>query len=158
MLLSDFISKEPANPSLALERAWEERIAQDLAKRTLDVLVATALLAALSPVLLLVGLLIKLDSEGPIIFRQIRVGKGGCLFEMWKLRSFCVDAEKKQEQLETKNEMNGGVIFKMKNDPRLTYIGRYIRKMSIDEVPQLWNVLKGDMSMVGPRPPLPREV
>ena len=130
----------------------------NIKKRILDVAVATGLLIVLSPLLALIGMLIKCDSPGPALFRQTRVGMGGRLFGMWKLRTFCVDAEKQQAELENMNEMHGGIIFKIKNDPRLTRMGRYIRKASIDEIPQLWNVLTGEMSMVGPRPPLPHEV
>jgi lipopolysaccharide/colanic/teichoic acid biosynthesis glycosyltransferase len=104
------------------------------------------------------ALLIKLEDRGPLFFKQTRVGRGGRHFGMWKFRSMVVNADKIKDQLLAKNEMQGGVTFKMKNDPRVTRTGRYIRKYSVDELPQFWNVLAGDMSLVGPRPPVPREV
>jgi len=128
------------------------------AKRILDIVVSATVLVLLSPLFLIVALWIRLDSKGPIFFSQIRVGKGGQKFTMWKFRSMYVDAEKRKAALMNENEMRGGVLFKMKNDPRITPIGNFIRKFSIDELPQLWNVLIGDMSLVGPRPPLPNEV
>ena len=127
-------------------------------KRLLDIVGSIALMIALSPVFLLVMALIRLESPGPVFFRQLRVGRHGRTFAMYKLRSMYVDAEQRLAALKAQNEMTGGVIFKMKDDPRVTRVGRYIRKGSIDELPQLWNVLKGDMSLVGPRPPIPAEV
>jgi lipopolysaccharide/colanic/teichoic acid biosynthesis glycosyltransferase len=156
--MNHFMTKSPNEIFYPLSQTMPEKSVHNVPKRMLDVIVAIGLTIILSPLLLIIGVLIKLDSAGPVIFKQTRVGKDGRLFEMWKLRSFCVDAEEQREKLETKNEMEGGVIFKMRNDPRLTRIGRYIRKASIDEIPQLWNVLTGEMSMVGPRPPLPGEV
>ena len=133
---------------------WDENIA----KRLFDIVVSATTLFLLSPLFLLVALLIRLDSKGPIFFSQNRVGKEGQKFRFWKFRSMDVDAEKHKTALMKLNQMSGGVIFKMENDPRITRVGRFIRKLSIDELPQLWNVLKGDMSLVGPRPPLPDEV
>ena len=127
-------------------------------KRVLDIIVAAAALLFGSPVFLVTALLIKIEDGGPIFFRQQRVGYRGRLFGMWKLRSMSANAEEIKKQLEARNEMQGGVIFKMKDDPRITRVGRVIRKFSIDELPQLWNVLIGDMSLVGPRPPVPKEV
>lgn len=129
-----------------------------LVKRLLDVLVSGVLLVILLPFFLLLALMIRLESPGPILFRQTRVGRWGELFTMWKFRSMYADAEARKAELLKQNEMQGGVIFKMRDDPRVTRIGRIIRKTSIDELPQLWNVLKGDMSLVGPRPPVPSEV
>lgn len=97
------------------------------------------------------------DPSGPVFFSQNRVGKNGQIFKMYKFRSMCVDAEQKLNDLLKHNEIEGA-MFKMKDDPRVTKIGKFIRKTSIDELPQFWNVLKGDMSLVGPRPPLTREV
>lgn len=128
------------------------------AKRLFDMVVSATILFFLSPLFLLVILLIRLDSKGPIFFTQTRTGKQSRLFKMWKFRSMYVDAEERKAELMKKNEMQGGVLFKMKNDPRITPVGRFLRKFSIDELPQLWNVLCGDMSLVGPRPPLPIEV
>jgi len=127
-------------------------------KRALDIFGAIIGLVILSVLFLIVAILIKLeDPKGPIFFSQIRVGKNGKEFKMYKFRSMVTDAEAKLEKLLKYNEVEGA-MFKMKNDPRVTNIGRIIRKTSIDELPQLFNVLKGDMSLVGPRPPLPREV
>ena len=127
-------------------------------KRNLDIAIAGSALLALSPLLLATITLIKLESPGAAFFSQIRVGKNGKTFTMWKFRSMYVDAEARKAELERDNEMSGGVLFKMKNDPRITRIGRFIRKFSIDELPQIWNVLCGDMSIVGPRPAIPNEV
>ncbi len=139
--------------------AWRSVVAGAVIfKRLLDILGAAVLLVLLSPLFLLIILLVKLDSPGPVFFKQTRVGKWGRLFFMWKFRSMYIDAEERKRELERLNEMKGGVIFKMKDDPRVTRVGRFIRKASIDELPQLWNVLKGDMSLVGPRPPVPKEV
>ena len=127
------------------------------AKRTLDILIAVSALVLLSWLFVIVAVLIKMTSRGPVIFKQIRVGKGGMKFMCYKFRSMCADAENKKQSLLHLNEVSGPV-FKIKNDPRITPIGHFIRKCSIDELPQLWNVLKGEMSIVGPRPPLPHEV
>jgi lipopolysaccharide/colanic/teichoic acid biosynthesis glycosyltransferase len=129
-----------------------------LVKRLLDIAVCAVLLVVLLPALLLVALAIRLELPGPILFRQTRVGRWGRLFTMWKLRSMFIDAEARKAQLMAADEMAGGVTFKMKNDPRITRVGRIIRKTSIDELPQLWNVLRGEMSLVGPRLPVPSEV
>ncbi len=126
-------------------------------KRAIDIAASGLLLIILSPVLLTVALLVRKDG-GPVFFRQIRVGLRGKEFGMLKFRSMCVDAEAKLKELMALNEKKDGVTFKMKNDPRITPIGRFIRKTSMDELPQMINVLKGEMSLVGPRPPLPREV
>lgn len=105
-----------------------------------------------------IALLIKLeDSKGPVFFKQIRCGKNGTPFTMYKFRSMATDAEARWEALQDQNEVSG-LMFKIAEDPRVTRVGRWIRKTSIDELPQLWNVVKGDMSLIGPRPPLPREV
>jgi lipopolysaccharide/colanic/teichoic acid biosynthesis glycosyltransferase len=111
----------------------------------------------LAPVFGATALLIKLEDRGPIFYGQDRVGKWGRVFRMYKFRSMVVGADKMKDNLLENNE-SGGVIFKIKRDPRSTRVGRIIRKLSIDELPQLYNVLKGDMSLVGPRPPVPREV
>ncbi len=126
-------------------------------KRLLDILIALSTLIFLSPVLLVIASLIKLTSKGPVFYTQTRVGKGGANFEMIKFRSMVVNASKMKRDLIEANEMDGPV-FKMKNDPRITGIGRFMRKHSIDELPQIINILKGEMSVVGPRPPLPIEV
>ena len=127
-------------------------------KRFMDIVLAVISLIAASPVFLLTAFLVKVTSPGPIIFSQIRVGKYGRHFKFYKFRSMYIDAEARKAELLKHNESGDGVIFKMKRDPRITPIGRFIRKFSIDELPQLFNVLLGDMSLVGPRPPLPSEV
>ncbi|OZV94844.1 multidrug MFS transporter [Heyndrickxia coagulans] len=115
-------------------------------------------LVCFSWLFLIVAVLIKLeDPKGPVFFKQVRTGKNGKEFYMYKFRSMVMNAEEKLKDLLELNEVSGA-MFKMKEDPRVTKIGRFIRKTSIDELPQLWNVLMGDMSLVGPRPPLPREV
>lgn len=129
-------------------------------KRLLDIaLSGTALLLA-SPLFLLVGAAIRWDSPGPVFFRQVRVGKGGRLFLLWKFRTMFVDAEQRMEQLleDSAEFISDGVRFKMKHDPRITRVGKLLRMTSMDELPQLWNVLRGEMSLVGPRPPIPKEV
>jgi exopolysaccharide biosynthesis polyprenyl glycosylphosphotransferase len=127
-------------------------------KRLIDIIGSVALLIALSPLFALLALLIRMDSPGPVLFKQTRIGKWANPFQMYKFRSMYVDAEARKVALGASNEMKGGVIFKMKHDPRITRVGGCIRKASIDELPQLWNVFRGDMSLVGPRPPVPSEV
>ncbi len=130
---------------------------QSLAKRGFDMIIASLALMSLSPLMLMTALAIRLESEGPILFNQIRIGKDGKPFQFWKFRSMYIDAEDRKKALMESNEMQGGVLFKMRKDPRITRVGRIIRKTSIDELPQLWNVITGDMSLVGPRPCLPGE-
>jgi exopolysaccharide biosynthesis polyprenyl glycosylphosphotransferase len=125
-------------------------------KRAFDVAVAGLVLLLTLPIMLITAAAIKLDSRGPVVFKQLRVGKDGELFEMLKLRSMCTGAEAMQAELAGRNERSGP-LFKVSNDPRVTRVGRFIRKTSIDELPQLWNVIRGDMSVVGPRPALPAE-
>lgn len=129
-----------------------------LVKRFLDIGVSAAAILLLLPLFLVVGILIRIESPGPALFKQTRVGRWGRLFTIWKFRSMYADAEQRKAELMARNEMDGGVLFKIKDDPRVTKVGRFIRKTSIDELPQLWNVLVGDMSLVGPRPPVPSEV
>lgn len=126
-------------------------------KRAIDMIGSIAGIIILSPIFIAAAIAIKLDTKGPVLFIQYRVGKDGKLFKMLKFRSMCSDAEQRLQSLKSRNEMSGP-IFKMRNDPRITRVGRFIRKTSIDELPQLLNVLKGDMSLVGPRPNLPCEV
>lgn len=126
-------------------------------KRVLDVTVALVAIVLTAPIMLVTAILIKLESPGPVIFKQVRVGKDGEHFYCYKFRSMYVDAEQRLRELQAQNEADGPV-FKMKRDPRVTRVGRVIRKLSIDELPQLFNVLKGEMSLVGPRPALPSEV
>lgn len=127
-------------------------------KRILDILGSFFGLLLLAPLFLIIAILMKKEEpDGPIFFSQTRVGKNEEHFKMFKFRSMCVDAEERLADLLVHNEVDGA-MFKIKDDPRVTRIGKFIRKTSIDELPQLWNVLKGEMSLVGPRPPLIREV
>ncbi|HZU06901.1 MAG TPA: undecaprenyl-phosphate glucose phosphotransferase [Chloroflexota bacterium] len=126
-------------------------------KRAMDVVIASIGLTLFAPLWLLIALAIRLDSPGPVLFRQERVGRGGTRFYLLKFRSMRQDADRIVQELLAYNEATGP-LFKMRNDPRLTRVGRVLRRWSLDEWPQLWNVLKGEMSLVGPRPPLPREV
>lgn len=128
-----------------------------VAKRIVDVIASLLGICLLLPVAIIVAILIRLDSKGNVVFSQKRIGLNGKTFNMYKFRSMVVNAEELKEKLKKQNEMSGP-MFKMKDDPRVTKIGKFIRKTSIDELPQLMNVLKGDMSLVGPRPSLPKEV
>ena len=139
--------------------AWDITIGGSLIfKRFMDIVMTVVCVILGSPVFLLTAILVKVTSPGPIIFSQVRVGKYGRHFKFYKFRSMYIDAEARKAELLKHNESGDGVIFKMKHDPRITPVGRFIRKFSIDELPQLFNVLLGDMSLVGPRPPLPQEV
>ena len=139
------------------EQAQNQRYVYRFFKRMLDIVASVIGLIVLSPVFLIVSLAIKAEDRGPIFYSQVRLGKGQRPFKMWKFRSMVVDADKKLEKLLEQNEVEGA-MFKMKEDPRITNVGRFTRKHSLDELPQLWNVLIGEMSLVGPRPPLEREV
>ncbi len=139
--------------------AWSVVVASALfLKRVFDIVFSLCALIFLSPLFLLVALLIKLEDGGPVFLRQIRVGRHGHEFKMFKFRSMIVNAEAKLAELLSQNQHTTGVTFKIKRDPRITRIGKWLRKFSIDEFPQFYNVLRGDMSIVGPRPCLPREV
>lgn len=127
-------------------------------KRAVDVAVSGLGLVLLAPLLLAIGLAVRLTSPGPAIFRQVRVGRFGRHFGFFKFRSMYIDAEARKAALLARNESKAGVILKMRRDPRVTPLGRVLRRLSLDELPQLFNVLLGDMSLVGPRPPLPSEV
>lgn len=140
---------------MAYRRLWIRF--QYVLKRLLDLTVIMAALPAVLPVALVTALAIRLDSSGPIVFRQTRVGRGGNHFTCLKFRSMYTNAEERKLELLAQNEADGPV-FKMQDDPRVTRVGKFIRRTSIDELPQLLNVLRGEMSLVGPRPPLPQEV
>lgn len=127
------------------------------AKRTFDIGIASLALLALSPIVITSMLLVKFTDRGPMLFKQDRVGRDGDLFRMIKIRTMCVDAEARLAALRDQNETTG-ILFKVKDDPRITKVGKWLRKLSIDELPQLINVIKGEMSLVGPRPALPSEV
>lgn len=126
--------------------------AQSVVKRAMDIAGALGGLILLSPLLVMVGVLIRLESRGPVLFRQSRTGLRGRVFSCWKFRTMVPDAEQRLRELEARNESAGGVLFKIKDDPRVTPVGRILRRTSLDELPQLWNVLVGEMSLVGPRP------
>lgn len=142
-------------PLLTFSAAPHDEIRLTL-KRLLDVAFAAAALVGLAPFMLLVSLLIRATSPGPVIFRQVRCGLNGRRFTLYKFRSMCENAEELKPALEHLNRKQ--TAFKIPDDPRITPVGRYLRRFSIDEWPQLWNILKGDMSVVGPRPPVPEEV
>lgn len=126
-------------------------------KRLIDVIVSFIGLIVLSPLLAIISIIVALDSKGPVMFAQNRVGENGKIFTMYKYRTMHIDAGERQEEVNRTNELNGP-IFKMKDDPRITNAGRYLRKITVDEFPQLWNVLKGEMTLVGPRPMLIEQV
>ena len=126
-------------------------------KRAVDVLVAVVALVVSAPIMLLLAILIRIESRGPVFYRSTRIGRGGRPFTFYKLRSMVKDADRNLHQVAHMNEADGPV-FKIERDPRITRMGRFLRSTSIDEVPQFFNVLTGDMSLVGPRPPIPREV
>ncbi|MCM3409923.1 sugar transferase [Metabacillus litoralis] len=158
--MSDLVNNEQISSSNkeVINEIDKPRILYHFSKRALDIFGAVFGIILLSILLAIIALLIKVeDPKGPVFFTQKRVGKEGKHFNMYKFRSMVTDAEAKLEELLKYNEVEGA-MFKMKEDPRITKVGRFIRKTSIDELPQLFNVLKGDMSLVGPRPPLPREV
>jgi exopolysaccharide biosynthesis polyprenyl glycosylphosphotransferase len=131
--------------------------AQLAAKRMLDVCISLVILALSAPVIVLVALAIKMTSPGSVLFKQQRIGLNGRIFTLYKFRTMIADAHERLGEVSHLNEMSGPV-FKVKADPRVTWVGRILRRFSLDELPQLWNVLKGDMSLVGPRPPIPEEV
>ncbi|NTU93329.1 MAG: sugar transferase [Chlorobiaceae bacterium] len=152
------------NPNARFGRAlkvslWEFTVAVSyILKRLLDITVSISAIIALSPLFILTAIAIWIENPGPLLFVQARVGRNGRHFKFYKFRSMVVNAEQIKKELEAQNESAAGVIFKMKKDPRITRVGSVIRKFSIDELPQLFNVLIGDMSLVGPRPPIPSEV
>ena len=135
----------------------EHREVYEFLKRTVDIICSLIGLIVLIPILVIVAIFIRIESKGSIIFTQDRVGKDGIVFKMYKFRSMVDNAEELKEKLCDKNERIGP-MFKIKNDPRITNVGRFIRKTSVDELPQLLNILKGEMTIVGPRPSLPDEV
>lgn len=130
----------------------------EIVKRAIDIMLAGIALLLLIPIFIPLAIVIKLDSAGPVLFGQARIGKSGKPFKCWKFRSMVSDAEQKKRSLSKCNEVIDGPTFKIRKDPRITNIGSWIRKASVDELPQLWNVFIGDMTLVGPRPPVPQEV
>jgi lipopolysaccharide/colanic/teichoic acid biosynthesis glycosyltransferase len=141
------------HPSLPMRTEWlSDYSPRFLIKRFVDLAGALVGLTLLTPVMLVIALLIRLDSRGPVLFRQLRRGHRGRLFRMLKFRTMTVDAEQQLDSLEHSNESAGGVLFKLRDDPRITRVGSFLRRYSLDELPQLINVLWGEMSLVGPRP------
>lgn len=158
-LIKSFERRQRGRTVLLKIALWEITLSLSYGiKRLFDIWAALAAITLLSPIFIITGLIIYLSDRGPLIYSQIRVGKNGRHFKFYKFRSMVVNADRLKDELLKQNESLEGVIFKMKRDPRVTPVGRFIRKFSIDELPQLFNVLRGDMSLVGPRPPLPREV
>ncbi len=151
-----YLDRLGAAPLLTFSAAPHDEL-RLFVKRLTDIVIAVAAMLVLSPLLLLLGLLVRLTSPGPVLFRQIRCGLNGRRFTFYKFRSMCENAEAMKESINHLNERSE-VVFKIRNDPRLTPVGKWLRKFSLDELPQLWNVLRGDMSIVGPRPPVPEEV
>ena len=155
------IMKEKKKDNEAIKIKYAEKKATGkgyfFVKRVFDIVSSLCAMIVLSPVFIITALAIKIEDRGPVVFSQDRVGKDGKTFKMYKFRSMYTDAEDRLEELEDQNEADGPV-FKIKDDPRITRVGHFIRKYSIDELMQLVNVFKGDMSVVGPRPALPREV
>lgn len=148
------VSKGNGTPLLA---GSERSSLYDFWKRVFDIAVSLVVLVLLLPVIPLIAIMIKLDSRGPVFFKQNRVGKKGKVFEFYKFRSMYAEAEHRKKEIEALNEQEGPV-FKVRADPRITTVGRFLRRSSLDEIPQIFNVLKGDMSIVGPRPQMPSEV
>jgi exopolysaccharide biosynthesis polyprenyl glycosylphosphotransferase len=157
LLASRVTVQSVAGIPLLYVRRTGMNLLQKVLKRTTDLIVGGLGLLVLSPVLLAIGLRIRTDSEGPMFFTQVRVGQDGKLFRVWKFRTMFEDAELRRTELEHLSE-GPGLLFKLREDPRVTKVGGFLRRYSLDELPQLWNVLKGDMSLVGPRPALPSEV
>ncbi|OAA94190.1 sugar transferase [Clostridium coskatii] len=151
------LQSRPMEVTVENMEKYEKSTAYYFVKRSMDLILSFIGIIAFSPMMLMVAIAIKLDSRGPVIFSQMRVGMNGKPFKMYKFRSMVDDAEELLDNLRGKNEMTGP-MFKIKKDPRITRVGKFIRRTSIDELPQLFNVIKGDMSLVGPRPNLPHEV
>ena len=159
--MQNVMEKEtPVTSVVAEEKVYvrpPEKPVYDICKRIFDIIMCSFALIVLSPLFLVIAVLIKLEDGGNIIYSSTRLTKNGREFQMYKFRSMKMDADKHLDELMDQNEMNGPV-FKIAKDPRITKIGNFIRKTSIDELPQLLNIIKGDMTIIGPRPPLPREV
>lgn len=155
-----FLGRSLLNLHLQQQRLRAEWLTHGsaLLKRTLDIVASFVCLVVLSPLFGLIALAVWLEDGGSVFFAQTRVGKHGRHFKMYKIRSMCLDAEQRLKELLERNQHKEGVTFKIKDDPRITKAGKWLRKFSLDELPQLYNVLIGDMSLVGPRPPVPREV
>jgi lipopolysaccharide/colanic/teichoic acid biosynthesis glycosyltransferase len=155
--VSGSVSQEPASPGTRTRALHTRGVRREAVKRTLDLSLALLGITVVLPLLALVGLAIKLSDGGPVLFKQTRVGRGGRLFTMYKLRTMVVDAEQRLAALATCNE-SAAPLCRRTHDPRVTALGRVLRRLSLDELPQLLNVLNGTMSLVGPRPHLAAEV
>ncbi len=142
----------PGVPHVHADRKRAFRLLALRVKRAIDLVGAVAGLIVLIPIMAFVAVLIRLDSRGPVLFRQPRLGQRGRLFWLYKFRTMRPDAEERLRELEARNESARGVLFKLRDDPRVTRLGRFLRRTNFDELPQLWNVLRGEMSLVGPRP------
>ena len=160
LLVKELASRTRGNRRRSLRLlAWKVTVKASYAtKRLMDIVLSAVGMLLLSPVYLAIAVAVKLSSPGPVFFVQTRVGRYGRYFKFYKFRSMRQDAESQKAALMARNESKDGVIFKMKDDPRITKVGRFLRRTSLDELPQLWNVFIGDMSLVGPRPPVPSEV
>lgn len=159
---SEYIDKQTLTCNLGesienFHQEIDDKPIQQTIKRLMDIVLSLTAIILTSPILLLVAIAIKMDSKGPILFNQERIGHKQKLFNMYKFRSMVIDAEERFEEVKELNATNH-IMFKSSEDPRITKVGRIIRKYSLDELPQLFNILKGDMTLVGPRPPLPREL
>src|ERR1051325_1893854 len=139
-------------------RAYWLAVGPDALKRLLDIICSLALILLFAPLMLVIAIAVKLEDGGPVFFSQTRIGRFGREFRMYKIRSMCLDAEQRLKELLEQNRHKEGVTFKIEDDPRITRVGKWLRKFSLDELPQFWNVFIGQMSLVGPRPPVPREV
>lgn len=159
-LMMELASRTHGNKRRSLRlMAWKATVHSSYAlKRFIDIFASGLGMLILSPLFAGIAIAVKISSPGPVIFSQTRVGRYGRHFEFYKFRSMRQDAEVQKAALLAQNESKDGVIFKMKDDPRITKVGRFLRRTSLDELPQLWNVFIGDMSLVGPRPPVPKEV
>ena len=159
-LVKELAARRRGNARRSLRlTAWKLTVgASYAAKRLIDIVASGLGMVLLSPVFLGIAVAVKMSSPGPVFFSQVRVGRYGRHFRFWKFRSMRQDAEAQKAALLSQNESKDGVIFKMKDDPRITRVGKFLRRTSLDELPQLWNVFVGDMSLVGPRPPVPKEV
>ena len=159
-LVKELASRTRGNRRRSLRLlAWKVTVKASYAtKRLMDIVLSAVGMLLLSPVYLAIAAAVKLSSPGPVFFVQTRVGRYGRYFKFYKFRSMRQDAEAQKAALMARNESKDGVSFKMKDDPRITKVGRFLRRTSLDALPQLWNVFIGDMSLVGPRPPVPSEV
>ena len=157
-LVVNFYKRRRANSTIIAYHTICLNTYEKVMKRTMDIVGGLVGVILTSPIMMVTAIAIKLDSKGPVLFKQTRVGQNGRHFKIYKFRSMYIDAEERKKELMAQNEVKGGVMFKMKDDPRVTRVGKFIRKTSIDEFPQFFNVVQGTMSLVGTRPPTLDEV